>query len=465
MSDLQKTNNNDPTGLEPSGLDPLNSGTLGPESSDIEMSQGVVVQKKSRFKKIIIPIVILLIGFGGMKYLGSLKTAPPRTPKVVKGVLVEAFTVKKDDYGVTIHGTGTVQAKQESTITLQVTGKVDFVSDNFAEGGFFKKGEVMFKIESLDYELAIDKAGALLAKAEYDLATAKSQANIAKMEWENLKTGSKEKPNPLVLHIPQLKKAQADASSARASLKQAQINLERTNVRAPFNCRVSEESVDLGRFINAGLGVGKISGTDEAEIIIPLLMEDILWLDIPRDTGQAGSKATVKVMRRNSPDSIVTWQGSVVRSLGEVDSLGRMSRVVVSVKDPYNFSGSNINKGFELQSGMFVEVAMEGNSLTGVIKIPNEALRDDSTVWVSVDDKLVIKPVTVARREKENVYVSGGLEDGDLLIVTVVQGASNEMLLRTIILNPQMEQDGNEKKDDEKEEDDDIDIITEEDLN
>ena len=128
-------------------------------------------------------------------------------------------------------------------------------------------------------------------------------------------------------------------------------------------------------------------------------------------------------------------------------------------------SGGNVNKGFELQSGMFVEVAMEGNSLTDVIKIPNEALRDDSTVWVSVDDKLVIKPVTVARREKENVYVSGGLEDGDLLIVTVVQGASNEMLLRTIILNPQMEQDGNEKKDDEKEEDDDIDIITEEDLN
>lgn len=453
MSDLEKTNNDDSPELSGhTGIESINR-----QSTDIEMTKGAVVEKTSKFKKIIIPLVIILIGFVGMKYLTSLKTPPSKIVKVDKGVLVESLIVKKDDYTIMINGTGTVKAKQESTITLQVGGKVVYVSKNFAAGGFFKKDEVMFKIEALDYELAIDKAGAELARAEFDLATAESQASVAKVEWDNINPNSKEKPNPLVLHIPQLKKAKAVAASARASLKQAEINLERTIVKAPFNSMISKETIDLGKYIIKGMEAGMLLGTDEAEIIVPLTMEDMLWLKIPRGThkGETGAKATVKMVRAYSS---VTWEGEVVRALGEVDKAGRMSRVVVSVKDPYNFKERNKNKGLELQTGMFVQVSLTGKEIQDVMKIPNEALRDDSTVWVSLDNKLYIKPVTIDRREKESVYISSGLVDGEQLILTAVQGAANTMKLRTITLNP-------ESKDEGDNDDDEIDIITEEDLN
>ncbi|MEE8423094.1 MAG: biotin/lipoyl-binding protein, partial [Thermodesulfobacteriota bacterium] len=191
----------------------------------------------SKLLKVSIPILILIAGFAGMKWLKLSRQPPQKEVKIISGALVETLTVKAEDHDVMVLGTGTVQARQQAAITPQVSGKVSYLAPDFVAGGFFKKGDLLFEIESVDYQLAIERTKATLSKAEYNLSTVESQARVARMEWDRLKLEGEKKPNPLVLYEPQLKNAQAEVASAKATLKQATLDMERTHVYAPFDCR------------------------------------------------------------------------------------------------------------------------------------------------------------------------------------------------------------------------------------
>jgi RND family efflux transporter MFP subunit len=395
---------------------------------DIKLRESFSSIARSRHFRKFLPLVILIVGLAGMGALGSSRAEPKKQEAEVPGALVEVMTVAKENRRITVHGTGTVQARQEVSITPQVSGRVVAMSENFAAGGFFRKGEPLFQIEDADYRLAVEQAEASLARAEYDLATVDSQARIARLEWERLKLSSGAEANPLTLYEPQLKNARAGVASAQAALKRAELDLERTNIHAPFNCRVRSEQVDPGQYVRAGTSVALIAGTDAAEVVIPLPFDEMQWLVVPRSAGSGqGSPATV---RFKSGDTVHEWQGSIVRSLGEVDARGRMARVVVSIADPYGLARQNRPP---LEVGMFVEVLLGGKSLPAVFAVPRSALRDNSSVWtMDKDNQLRIQPVQVVRLEQTEAVVANGLSDGTRVVLTTVSGAADGMKLRFV---------------------------------
>lgn len=378
--------------------------------------------------KIGLPVLIVLLGFAGMFAMIKFRAAPDKKALPETGVLVKVMTASPETHQVKVYGTGTVQPRREVSITPQVKGRVTYVAPNFIAGGFFQKGELLFAIESVDYELAVERAEAAVAKAEVDLASMESRARIARLEWRNLSNGADGDPNPLVLYEPQLKDAQANLAAAQANLAQAELDLTRTKIFAPFNSRVRSEQVDLGQYVKDGTSVAVLAGTDTAEIVVPLPLTDIQWLDVPLEEGQDhGSKATVQL---DLAGKQFQWSGRVIRSLGEVDPLGRMARVVVSVDDPYSRLNGRQNTP-DLATGMFVEVVLFGEILSDTFVIPRSALRENSSVWaMDSDSKLRIRPVQTVRFEQDNVLISKGLEAGDRLVVTNLVGAADGMLLR-----------------------------------
>ncbi len=381
--------------------------------------------------KILIPLLIIAVGAFGMRTMILSKKAPPKTPKVNNGALVEVMTIARQDRQVLVSGTGTVQARREVSVIPQVSGKVVEISPHLVAGGFFRKGDLLFAIEEADYRLAVDRARATLAQAEVNLATMQSQAEVARLEWQRLGLGDKEKPNPLVLYEPQMKSAEAAIASARATLEQARLDLRRTRVHAPFNSRVSSEQVEFGQYLRAGTTAAMLTGTDRAEVVVPLPVEDLAAITVPgpRSEGR-GSKATVRFT--NGADT-VEWPGRVDRTLSDVDPLGRMVRVVVAVDDPYSLNDENAGARLPLQVGMFVDVELAGETLKGVWVLPSKALRDGSTAWVAdSDNRLRIAEVTVVRHEKEQVLVSGGLADGDRVVLTYISGAADGTKLRLL---------------------------------
>jgi RND family efflux transporter MFP subunit len=314
-------------------------------------------------------------------------------------------------------------------IVPQVSGRVTNVTAGFVVGGFFKNGDLLFEIEAIDYELAAEKSRAAVAKAEFELAQIESRARVAHLEWERIPLLEKDRPNPLVLYEPQLKDAQAALASALADLKQRLLDIRRTKVYAPFNCRIRSESIDPGQHVTAGKSVAVACGTDTAEIVVPVSFTELRWLSVPRKRGEKseGSPATV---RMDVEGQTFTWHGRVDRSLGEVDPKGRMARLVADVPDPYGIRLTSQGKTPDLAEGLFVEVVIEGKTIENIACMPAGALRQNSTVWVMNDkNRLEFRDVELVRRERQMVLVHG-LEDGEKLILTYLPGAAPGMKLR-----------------------------------
>ncbi len=381
--------------------------------------------------RIVIPILILGVGFFGMRFMELRKRPPKKEVKSSPGALVEVERVSRQSHKIIIYGTGTVQPEREIEIIPEVSGKVVYISPKLKAGGFFKKGELLFEIESIDYRLAVEKARAALTEAEFELTKIESQASVARKEWERLRLEEKGRPNPLVLYEPQLRNARAKVGSARATLRMAELDLERTKLYAPFNCRVSSEALDIGQYVREGTSLGRLVGTDRAEIVVPLPVEELSWLKIPRHGGdRGGSPALIRV---RTGDGVYNWQGRIVRSLGEVDPKGRMSRVVVAVEDPYHLRSKPKDGKPDLETGMFVETLLYGREVNGVFAIPRKALREGSFVWIVGDrNRLNILPVEIVHRERETVFVKGEMEDGSRVVLTNLIGAAEGMRLRPV---------------------------------
>lgn len=377
--------------------------------------------------KYILPILILVLAALVAVAMIKSRKAPKRISPVSQGPMVDTLTIRLTDLPVTVRATGTVVARQQVEIIPQVSGLVERTSVNLLEGAFFKKGELLLEIEETDYLLALEQARADLSKAELDLALIEGKAVIARREWQMLRNQDS-KPLPLVVYEPQLASAKATVASAKAKVKLAEVNLGRTRITAPFNCFIRKKDVDVGQYMRSGTMILEVAGTDAAEIVVPLPLSDLAWLDIPRQNeGGKGSAATISMA---VGDESFTWQGFLSRALGEVDAKTRMVDVVIVIDDPYLLK-NNSRQGQELALGSFVQVEIEGRVLAEVAEIPRKSLQGENHVWLVTDqNELVLRQVEVGRKEKDTVLVARGLADGDRLVLTAVSGAANGLVVR-----------------------------------
>lgn len=383
---------------------------------------------KSNHLKWILPLLILLLAAAATLFIVKMRKPPAKVAQTERGVLVEVMELTSATAQARVDATGTVEPKQKISLVAEVSGILTWASPRFVEGGFFRKGDKLLEIDPRDYRLAVERAQADLARAETGLQTEEEQTKIARREWERLELQEKGSPSPLVLRQPQLKSEKANLAAAAAGLQQARLNLERTLIRAPFNARLSSKKVDQGEYIRSGNQLGTLAGTDRAEIVVPLPVEELRWLNIP----EAGSDemGSTCVIRAQLGDQEQTWNGRITRALGEVDSKSRMTRIAVEVIDPYALETTNASSP-KLPNGLFVRLEISGSLLEHIVTIPRSALREDDSVWLAGSDgRLEIRPVHVLRRQGESLLIDTGLQTGDRLVLTSLSGAASGMQLR-----------------------------------
>ncbi len=382
-----------------------------------------------KMKRAILPFLVIAIALGLTFVLIKSRQTPKPHESPYLGPLVEVAALEKSNRRVVVSATGSAQSRYEVAITPQVKGRVSELSPQMVAGGVFRQGELLFAIEDIDYQLAIALAQSNLAQAELELLRNENLADLARKEWHALNTDSALEPNPLVVYEPQLKSARAQRDAALANVRQAELNLQRTRVFAPFNCYVRSEQLEIGQFINTTAPVATVAGTDQVEIEVPLPLDELAWLQVPRSgAGQKGSKAEVEL---KSGGQTFRWQGEITRALGEIDPRNRMARVVVTVNDPFSQDLDGANLLNDLLPGMFVEIHLQGEELTDVIAVPRGALRDNDTLWIIDDEnRLNIREVEILRRERDEVLIRSGLNAGEKIVLTNLSGAAEGMLLR-----------------------------------
>jgi len=231
--------------------------------------------------------------------------------------------------------------------------------------------------------------------------------------------------------------AEASVGEARVAVRRAELDLERTRIRAPFDGRVREKHVDLGQFVNRGSPLARLYSVDVAEVRLPVRDADLAHLDVPAgfNGGDAGPPVTLTAVVAGEPR---TWQGRIVRSEGARDPRTRMLNLVAAVDDPYvrhragAGDASAASARAPLPIGMFVEATIEGRRVPGVFEVPRTALRRDDRVFV-VDESgtLRLRPVEILRADRERVWLRAGLEPGELVVVSPLDLATEGMAVRT----------------------------------
>jgi RND family efflux transporter MFP subunit len=396
---------------------------------DVNKGLGAMKERKKRVLYIGIAIAILALGVVGMGVLIASKPEIERHEPVAPIPVVRIINAEVGPQSVLIKGEGTVRPLREITLMPEVDGKVVYISPTLVDGGEFRKGDTLLRIDPVDYQLAVTLAKAKVKDSESNLKLAEEEAAAAREEWylDHVDVGDstvQRKPPPLVAREPQLAAARAKLEADQADFRKALLNLERTELKAPFDGRVSEENVDIGQYVSVGQALATLYSTEAAEIVVPLRNEDLFWFHVPGFTpgNSPGSPAEVLARIAGREQS---WLGEVVRTEGKLDERTRMINVVIRVEKPYA-------KKPPLAVGLFVKVDIQGRTLPNATIIPRSALHQDNVVWV-VDEhgRLQFHKVDVARVQGDEVMVEAGLKDGEKVVISPLKAVTDGMVVHT----------------------------------
>jgi len=364
-------------------------------------------------KRLLPPAIVLGAGViaGALIALGG---SAEKTPPTVTPTVVELWTATPETTFASIRGTGVVQPARQVSVIPQVAGRIVYVSPQFVSGGRIAEGEVYARIEDRDYRTAHAAAKSQLRQAELELELEKGRGAVAAREWEMLQAGDTEAtPSPLALRQPHLGVAEARASAARTALSQASANLERTQLKAPFNAIVVSEQIDVGQVVAPGAPIAQLVGTDRLWVSVSVPVSQLRDLGIS-STSRPNASAVVHQRLGNGVHQ--TSEAQVLRLGGQLDPQTRHAAVIVAVDDPFDALPGSA----PLLPGAYVEVDIEGRPLSDVFRIPRRALYDGKRVWVAHDGVLAAREIAIESGDEESVLVTGELATGEAVIMSAL---------------------------------------------
>lgn len=382
-----------------------------------------------RHPKVVLPGVALAVSLLTAALLvAARQDVTPQRP-VILPPLVRIATVTSEAVTLTVRTQGSVTPRTESDLVPEVAGRVTWMSPSLVAGGFFAEGETLLRIDPIDYRVARDRAQAAAdARQSEQRVTARQLARSRQLAGDGLISAREQETAENAAAL-----AAASLREGAAALEQAERDLERTALLAPFAGRVREEQVDVGQFVSRGTSIGKIYAVDWAEVRLPITADDVAFLSLPLDyrdeTAAAGGPAVV--VRARFAGAEHAWEGRVVRTEGELDPRSRMVHVVARVEDPYG-RGSAAGRP-PLAVGMFVEAEIQGRTVPEVIVLPRAALRGTHEVLVvDGDDRLRLRAVDVLRRDGDRVVIRAGLTAGDRVCLSQLEAFVDGMKVRTV---------------------------------
>ncbi len=350
-------------------------------------------------------------------------------------ILVDVVDAKKGTFAPTIVATGTVQPVEDVILSPLVSGQIIRRDAAFTPGGFVKKGEVLLQIDPSDYRNTLELRKSELLQSETALATEMGRQQIAEQDLQLINNDSLFGDNPLsdnetqlVLRQPQLNAVKANIEAARASMNQAQLNLERTTIRAPFDAHILSQNVTVGSQVAQGDNLGRIVGTDSYWVTATVPISRLQWLKFPESNDEKGS--IVHIENSSAWPTGAQRVGYLDRQIGALDNQTRLARVLVRVEDPLATT-EELEGAPKLMIGTFVEVNIQADSIPDVVRLDRDLVRTNQTAWVMQDNLLQIRELDIVLTDNQYAYVQSGLEDGDKVVSTNLSTVTNGIELRT----------------------------------
>jgi len=315
----------------------------------------------------LLPLAVLALGWVGYSIL-SVEPEQAKLPEAkARTIKTRAVTLHVQDFPTTIETRGVIRAHNEVMLMPQVSGRIMRILPEFEDGAFFSEGDVLVELDPQDLAGAVIMAEAQLARAKSTHAQEQIRAKQARLNWDDL--GYEGEPSDLALRLPQLHEAEANVKSATAQLNQAQRNLERAKVRAPFDGRVRQRTVGLGQSVGPGTSLGSVFAVDFAEVRLPIAARDMAFLTLPE--GPEDPPVDVQLRDTLNETSDTVWMAKIIRTEGTLDRNSLELFAIARISDPFALA----SEGPPLRIGQPVVARIPGRVLEDVVALPVGAVR------------------------------------------------------------------------------------------
>lgn len=338
-----------------------------------------------------LPITFAL-GLGGLTLLsscgkndapktGSARDAAPRAVRVARAELRPMERV--------LQVVGTLAAQNEATIAAQVAGQLE---KNLVDlGDAVKTGQDLALIDTTSYEAMAKASAANLARATASAANAaQNLKRIQDLQKDNIASTS-----DLDAAVAEAARTRAEVKVAEANAAVAQLDLDRSHVKAPFDGVVAERMAAPGDYLSVGAPIARLVQTD------PLRLR----LEVPeRDSVAVRAGQNVRVFIEGDTN---IYRGQLSRIAPAIRADNRMLLVEADVPNPGG-----------LRAGLFARAQIIVTEPNETLSVPASAITTFAGLQkvVSIKDgKASEKTVTTGRREGDWVEILAGLHSGETI--------------------------------------------------
>ena len=431
----------------------------------------------------VISIAILVGGVGTMVALIKSRKPAPQIDTPERALRVDVIAVSFKDVPVEITGLGEVRSRDVVQIAPEVPGRIVSVHPDLEIGGLIPAGEVLFEIDPRDFQARYDQSNASVSQLENTIARLKKQYSIdqgrlttyestrklAKAEYDRVKrlyekdkvgtqsqVGNSEmaynSANDALAQLSQsvdlfpirINEAENGLASSEAQASLSKTNLERTKISVPFDSRVKTVSLERGQYVSPGMPVVTLANDRILEISVSLPSEQASkWLKFeksPNPSKNAWFGNLTRVPVQISWSDTAVWEGSLSR-IETFDQDNRTINVVIRI--PARKALNPISGTQSLVEGMFCKVTIPGKIARNVVELPSESVGFEidkdgyKTVYVAVESpddgqlRLTTKKVRESHITEDSIFVSEGLLEGDLVVLTRLINPLPNSLLNT----------------------------------
>lgn len=364
------------------------------------------------------PLVLLLVAVISASWLAGCDQQPattanakqPPPPPVTVATPLKKSITEWDEF------TGRFEAVETVEVRARVTGFLESV--HFRDGQIIKMGELLFRIDRRPFQIAVEQAKAEVDQAQAQLDLANSDVERARPLLERRTITGREFES----REATARGALASLSAARAQLRNAELNLEWTEVVAPIGGRVSDTPVDVGNLISGG--------QDGSTILTRIVSLDPIHFTF--DGSEADYLKYQRLARSGQRPSSRDNANPVAVRLIDEQKFGHRGKMdfVDNALDPKSgtIKGRAIfeNKDTLLLPGMFGRMRLFGGDFDAIL-IPDSAIASDQSrkivMTVSSDGSVTTKVITLGPIVDGLRVVRSGLSENDQIIISGLQRA------------------------------------------
>lgn len=334
--------------------------------------------------------------------------APPEAPPPA----VEVQDVFMQPVATEFEFVARTRATEDTDIRARITGTI--VERNFAEGQVIEKDELLFRIDPRPYQTALNATKA-------DLARATSALKVAE---RNLDRGEELKPDGYIseAELDKLRderdRAIAAKEASQASIEQAELNLEFTEIRAPFTGRAGRSNLSIGDLVDPTTGA-----------LVSLVQNDPMLVDF--DVNERSLAESMNINQERAQQGL--------EPIAYTPRLRLVSGDFYPLPGVINYANNRVNPStgtvtvtarFPNPEGVLIPgqfgriIVKRGEPELRMLIAQSSVLEDmqGRYVYTVNNDNMVIrKNVKLGQRHGVNWVVESGLEEGDRVIVNGVQ--------------------------------------------